>query len=61
MTGNQLGMKGKNLQNHQRYLKANKYRRKELRTGGTDGGERPSLNSAMPYCSLTPGHQHQPS
>lgn len=36
-------MKGKNLQNHQRYLKANKYRRKELRMGGTDGGERPLL------------------
>lgn len=60
MTGNQFGMKERNLQNHQRYLKAHEYERKELRTSAmmkVSGLCWPSLNSAPPCSSLTPGHQ----
>lgn len=58
MTGNQFGMKGRNLQNYLRYLKANEYKRKELRTlevMEVRGLCWLTLNSALPCSSsLTP-------
>lgn len=58
MTGNQFGMKGRNLQNYLRYLKANEYKRKELRTLAVmevRGLCWLTLNSALPCnSSLTP-------
>lgn len=64
MTGNQFGMKGRNLQNYLRYLKANEYKRKELRTLAAmevRGLCWPNLNSAHPCSSsLTTHYQRGP-
>lgn len=61
MTGNQFGMKGRNLQNYLRYLKANEHKRKELRTLAVMEVKRPLLAyrelSAACSSSLTPHQQ----
>lgn len=64
MTGNQFGMKGRNLQNYLRYLKANECKGKELRASAVmevRGLCWPTLNSVLPCSSsLTPYYQRCP-